>query len=265
MQRPVPGFLGTLILAIGFPLALAGPAQDVEIKLPHGIASENVFIRYRVTSEDLGGWVQARHGVSSYVISTTREGHAAGRIKALIYVPGCALQTLDVPLSGARHQEYSFTCQPLANVWISGKLIRLDRLYGREVKLRAKYVARWAQPFLGLRDNIVVDIPVGEAADLDADGNFRILVPDLSQDALAGAPDHPGALQIWAREKISEDLVALLMPAGLEATERPIGGMKIQPEYPSEIVFAPCSANPPQVHDASGFALRPAPIDACGP
>ena len=213
----------------------------------------------------LGGWVQPRPGVSSYVINTTREGRAASRIRALIHAPGCALQTLDMPLSGALHQEYSFTCQPLANVWISGKLIRLDRLYGREVKVRAKYVARWAQAFLGLRDDIVVDIPVGGAVDLHADGSFRILVPDLSQDGLAGTPDHPGALQIWARDKTSEDLVALLMPAGLEATTRPIGGVKIQPEYPSEIVFAPCSADPPQVHDATGFALRPAPIDACGP
>jgi hypothetical protein len=199
------------------------------------------------------------------VISTTSEGHAASRIKALIYAPGCALKTLDMPLSGARHQEYSFTCRALPNVWISGKLIRLDRLYGREVKLRAKYVARWAQAFLGLRDNIVVDIPVGGAVDLHADGHFQMSVPDLSQDALAGAADHSGALQIWVRDKTSDDLVALLMPAGLQAMKRPIGGVRIQPEYPTEIVFAPCSANPPQVHDATGFALRPAPIDACDP
>jgi hypothetical protein len=264
VQRELSGILRTLILAIGAPLVLADPAQDVEIKLPPGIASETVFIRYRLAGEDLGGWDEPRRGVSSYLIRTAHEGHPA-RLKALIYAPGCALQTLDVPPSATSHQEYSFTCRPLANVRISGKLIRLDRLYGREVKLRAKYVARWARPFLGLRDNIAVDIPVGDPVDLDVDGHFRMSVPDFSQDPLAGAPNHPGALQIWARDKASEDLVALLLPAGLEAMNRPIGGVRIQPEYSSEIVFAPCSADPPQVHDATGFALRPAPIDACGP
>jgi len=268
MQRRVSRLVRALILAPGICSAQiqpapAGPAHYIEIKLPPGLASEGIFIRYRLDGEDLGGWVQPRPGVYSYVISTTREGRPAGRIKALIYAPGCALQTLDMPLSGPSHQGYSFTCRPLPNIWISGKIIRLDRLYRREVKLRAKYVARWAQPFLGLRDDIVVDIPVGDAVDLGADGHFRMLLPDFSQDALAGAPDHPGALQIWARDRTSDDLVALLLPTGLQAVNRPIGGVKIQPEYPSEIVFAPCSETPPPVHDA--FALRPAPIDACDP
>jgi len=270
MHRRVSGFVRTLILAAGIclawiPPALAGPARQIEIKLPADVASETVFIRYRLDGEELGGWVQPRHGVSSYFISTTREGRSANRIKALLYAPGCALQTLDVVLAGSNSQQYIFTCQPLASVWIAGKLIRSDRLYGREVKLRASYVARWAQAFLGLRDDIVIDVPVGDAVDLQADGRFRMLVPDLSQDALAGAPDHPGALQIWARDRTSEDRVALLIPAGLPVTKRPIGGLRIQPEYPPEIVFAPCSANPPQVHDATGFALRPDPSGACDP
>ena len=263
MQR-VRGSFTALILAIGVPLVLAAPTGDVEIKLPPGMLSETVFIRYRLAGEDLGGWVQPRRGVSSYTIRTAREGTSA-RLRALVYAPGCALQTLDLPPSKASHQEFFFACRSLPTVRISGKLIRLDRLYGRQVKLRAKYVAQWARPFLGLHEESVVDIPVGEAADLGVDGRFQMSLPDLSQDALAGAPDHPGALQIWARDKLSGNLVALLKPAGLTATKTPIGGVRIQPEYSSEIIFAPCSADPPQVHDAIGFALRPAPVDACGP
>jgi hypothetical protein len=95
---------------------------------------------------------------------------------------------------------------------ITGTLARSDRLYGRAVKLQAKYVARWAQQFLGLGDDIVTDIPVGDAVYLPADGRFRLSVPNLSQDPLAGAPDHSGELQIWARDKTSEDMVAQLIP-----------------------------------------------------
>lgn len=264
MRREVLGSFRGLILAIGVQFVLAAPQQDVEIKLPPAVASETVFIRYRLAGEGLGGWIQPRRGVSSYAIRTTREGSPA-RLRAVIYAPGCALQTLDLPPSATSRQEYFFICRPLPTVRISGQLMRLDRLYGRQVKLRAKYVAQWAQAFLGLRDDIVVDIPVGEVVDLGVDSRFDIQVPDFSQDALAGAPDHPGALQIWARDRVSDDLVALLMPAGPEAATRPIGGVRILPEYSPEIVFAPCSADPPQVHDAIGFALRPAPKDACGP
>ena len=270
MQRRVFRLVRALILAAGtcsaqIPQTQAESSHQVEVTLPAGIASEAVFIRYRLAGEELGSWVEPRPGVSSYFITTTREGRPANRIKALLYAPGCAFQTLDLALTASVRQQYFFTCRPIPSVWISGKIIRSDRLYGREVKLRAKYVARWAQPFLGLRDDIVIDIPVGDIVDLHADGHFRMLVPDFSQDALAGSPDHPGALQIWARDRSSDGLVALLIPAGHEAAKKPIGGLTIRSAYPSEIVFAPCSANTPQVHDAAGFALRPDPSGACDP
>ncbi len=268
MRRPVAGFFRTLVLVAGLcsgqiPQPPASPSHYVEIKLARGVASESVFIRYLLAGEDFGGWVQPHPGVSSYFISTTRAGRPASRIKALLYAPGCAIQTLDLPVSGSNNQPYSFICRPLPNVRIDGALTRTDRLYGREVKLQAKYVARWAQSFLELGDGIVTTIPVGDVAYLSPDNRFRLSVPDFSQDPLAGTPDHPGELQIWARNKTSEDIVAQLIPAGPQVIKTRMGGLKIQSEYPSETVFAPCAANPPQVHDAIGFALRPDAYDAC--
>jgi hypothetical protein len=90
------------------------------------------------------------------------------------------------------NQQYSFICQPLSSVWIAGVLTRADRLYGREVKLRAYYVARWAQSFLELADSIVTTIPVGDVAYLSPDGRFRLSVPDFSQNTLAGASESSG-------------------------------------------------------------------------
>jgi len=101
----------------------------------------------------------------------------------------------------------------------------------------------------------------GDVAYLSADGRFRLTIPDLSQDPLAGAPDHPGELQIWAKDKTSEALVAQLVPKGPQLKTR-MGGLKVQSEYPSEIVFAPCAANHPQVHDR--FAIRADVGDPCG-
>jgi hypothetical protein len=205
------------------------------------------IVRFRVAERPAGGVLDEIRG---------------NRITALLYAPG-AIQTLDLPVSGSNNQQYSFICRPLSSVWIVGTLTRADRLYGREIKLQAKYVARWAQSFLGLGDSLVTSIPVGDVAYLSPDGRFSLSVPDFSQDPLAGAPDHAGELQIWARDKASGDLVAQMIPAGPQAIKTRMGGLKIQSEYPSELVFAPCAANSPRVRDAIGFTLRPGASDSC--
>jgi len=233
------------------------PAHYVAIDIPSGVRSESVFIRYILAGEELGGWVQPHAGVSSYIIGTTREGQSATRIKAILYAPGCAIQTLDLPLSNSNNPRYSFFCQPLTGVWIAGKLTQTERLAGREVNLQARYIARWAQSFLGIGADIPVTIRVGDVAYLSADNSFRISVPDLSRDALAGAADHPGELQIWAKDKAAGDDVAQLTPAGSPSFKTPMGGLKIQSEYPPETVFAPCAANAPRVLlDREGFSIR---------
>ena len=267
MKSPARFFRGLVLMAsISWgqsPQPSAAASHYLEIKLPPGVLSEDFFVRYALAGDDFGGWVRSRPGVSSYAISTTRQGHPSTRIRAILYAPGCALRTLDLPVSGSNQQPYSFVCEPLSSVFITGALNRSDRLYGREVKLQAKYVARWAQSFLELGKDIVTSIPVGAAAYLSPDGHFRLSVPDLSQDPLAGAPDHPGDVQIWAREKASGDIVAQLIPSGPEVSKARMGGLKILSEYPADTVFTPCAVNPPQAHDARGFALRPDIYDAC--
>jgi len=217
------------------------PSHYVEIDIPRVVNSESVFIRYILAGEELGGWVQPRPGVSSYIIGTTREGQSATGIKAVLYAPGCAIQTLDIPLSNSNNRQYFFICQPLTNVSISGTLTDAERLSEHEVKVQARYIARWAQPFLGLTAGIPLTMPAGDFAYLSADNSFRISVPDLSRDPLASAPDHPGELQIWAKDKSSGEDVAQLIPGGSPAFRTRMGGLKIQREYPPETVFAPCA------------------------
>jgi len=271
MEHRLAGFSGTLALLAAFCSGQTprSTSHYVEIELPPSVISGNFFVRYVLTGQDFGGWVQPRSGVSSYGIGTTIEGRPATGIKAILYAPGCAIQTLDLPLSGLDNPQYFFICQPVRNIEIQGVLARSDRLHGRdrlyghEVKLKAKYLARWAQPFLQLGDSIFTTIPVGDAAHLSADGRFRLTIPDLSQDPLAGAPDHPGELHIWAEDEISEALVAQLTPADPQSIRTRLGGLKVQNAYPSEIVFAPCAVSSAEAHDRMGFAIRPDASDPC--
>jgi len=241
----------------------ATTSSSIEILLSPGISSERFFVRYLVTGGGIGDWIQPRPNVSSYTIRMTNEGHSAARIRALLYYPGCAIQTFDLPVSDQGSQQYSFVCQSLPNIEITGTLVRSDRLYGRKVRLQARYIARWAQSFLGLDDEILTFIPIGESADISRSGEFRLSLPDLSEDALAGSPDNTGELQIWARDAVTQALVAQLVPEGLKREKTRMGGLKIQSRYPPEIVFTPCATNNAQVRDAIGFALRPSRDDTC--
>ena len=241
------------------------PARSIEISLPTGVNSETVYIRYVLAGGSFGGLVQARPGVSSYFVSTMAGERAATGIKALLYAPGCALQTLDLSLSGTDTPQYPFTCKPIPAVSISGKVAHPDRLYSHGATLQARYIARWAAGFLGIDDSFAPIIPVGEASKLSADGSFQISLPDFS--APAGTPaenmDHSEEFQIWAKDKVSGNLAALLIPQGHQSIVTRMGGLKILSAYPSDIVFAPCDINSAQTHDAEGFALRPDIANTC--
>lgn len=232
------------------------PSHYVAIDLPSEVSSESVFIRYILAGKEIGGWVQPRPGVSAYIISTTRGDGSAAGIKAVLYAPGCGMQTLDVPRSDS-NPRYPFLCRPLRSVPIAGKVLQPERLTGHEVNVQARYIARWAQPFLGLGD-ILVSIPVGDVVSLLADYRFHMSVPDLARDPLAGAPDHPGEIQIWAKDKTSGDDVAQLLPDGSTTFRTRMGGLKIQREYPAETVFAPCAVpRALMLIRRDGFTIRP--------
>lgn len=244
----------------GFLMMLAAAplwAGQAVIHLPPGVPSETVFIRYVRAGEKFGGWVRSQPGVFSYAIDTSIGAIPATGLKAIIYAPGCALQTVDLRLQGPKDQEYAFLCRPLANIRIDGRLIEARSLRESGAVIQARYIARWAHNFLGLTDDSVLVIPVGQTESLSADGHFEISVPDLSHDQLAASAD--GDLQFWVKDKTGGNLLAQLVAKG--ATR--FGGLKIPREYSSELVFAACGVNRGPIHD-NGFARR-SDLNGCQP
>jgi len=247
------------------PQPAGSAAAYVAITLPVGVRSETLFMRY-VLDDDFGGWLEPHPGVSTYFISTKRHGTPANRFRALVYAPGCMLQTIDLPTAGAAAPRYSLVCQPLPNVTLNGTLINPDRLSGRDINIQVKYVARWAGRFLGLGDAFLTDIPLGGTQHASANGSFQLSLPDLSEDPLARTSDHPGELQLLGRDA-SGKIVAQIVPA-VQFLRTRMGGLRIRKDYPVPVEFAPCSAPhkslPPR--DEFGFAIRTNPhdqIDAC--
>jgi len=234
-----------LLLAAASAVAQA-PAHYVRIHIPDGIPAEKVFIRYILESEELGGVVNGRAGVTDYLISTTRGDRAAALFKALLYAPGCAIQTVELALSDQSNPREDFVCRPVMNATIAGRLTESQRLGQHELRLQAVYVARWAQAFLGI-GSVEVSIPVGEAADVEADGRFRITVPVLRE---------AGEIQIRAKDRTSGQDVGRIVPVGTLPFKTRMGGLKIQNEYPDETVFTPCGMERPHLIDREGFDQR---------
>jgi hypothetical protein len=263
MRRSASGVVATLLMAACICSAQPNRSHYIEIKLSPGIISERVFIRYLLTGDDFGDWVQPRSGVTSYFISTTHSGRPATGIKALLYAPGCAIQTLDLSVSGSANQQYSFLCQPLPNISITGTLTALDRLNHHDLKIQTRYIARWAASFFDLDPHIITAVPVGEAANVSPDGHFRLSLPDFSQDPMAGSLQLAGELQIWAIDKPSNQIVAELILTRPESLKARMAGLKIQSEYPPELIFGSCAADYRRPHDAFGFAFRQDDTLAC--
>ncbi len=152
-----------LALTAGVCAGQVPPSHYIEISLPPGVASEGVFIRYVLAGEKFGGWTQPRSGLSSYIIGTVVGVLPATGIKAIVYAPGCTIQTLDVRLSVSRNEQYPYLCKPLGSVSIAGRLTQPDSLTKHDARLQARYIAQWAHSFLGLADDSVLVIPIGDS------------------------------------------------------------------------------------------------------
>jgi hypothetical protein len=211
----------------------------------------------------LGDWLYAPSGVSSFGISTVVNGRPASEMKAIMYGPGCAIQTLDLKPSDSATNRYAFVCNPIRNIEVSGVLSRSDRLWDHTVKLQARYIAHWATQFLGVDNTLPTSIVVGDMTSLSADGRFRLVVPDFSQGLSAEQWDSPGEFQIWAKDESTGVVVALLVPQ--RSMRSRMGGLKLKRDYPPEITFTPCAANSAPAHNKIGFAIRPGSSDACDP
>ncbi len=238
------------------------PAHSVEIQIPAGVRSEKLFIRYVLAGDKVGGLIEPRSSVSSYIISTALAGGSATGIKAILYAPACAIQTLDVEFSSAVAARYPFVCRPLGIIPLSGKVLQPAPLYARNARVQVRYVARWARTFLGLSREVIPVIPVGGLVPVESDGQFRMDIPDLSRDPIAGAGEDSGELQISAREADSDVLLAKLVPTGPRAPVTRMGGLTVQSAYPAELAFAACGQMSSMPHSPEGFAIRGA-IDPC--
>ena len=182
-------------------------------------------------------------------------------IKAIIYAPGCGIETADIAFPDTSNRDYDFVCRSTGSVRVSGKVLQAELLSKHDVVLQAKYLAHWASALLGIGGDVPLTIPLGEPITLAPEGRFELTVPNFAADP--GARARLSEIQIWAIAKTDGTNVAQLFPVTKPAARTPVSGLRIQRAYPAEIAFSPCGINTPVLHNREGFAIRPEPDGPC--
>jgi hypothetical protein len=205
-------------------------------------------------------------GQHSYTITKLAANNTT-HVRGIVYSPGCALQAFDIAIQEARGYRYSFPCEPTSPIEIQGAIPQLGRLYDGDVRVEAKYVAAWAPGLLKYDDGTTTEIPLGGVATLDEQNHFHLLIPDLSRDRLAGAPNRDGEIRIFIRNRESGQIVDQWRFASHDPKRggTKFGGIPVGLIKPDSGVFAFCPTGSVFAHDPGGFALRPEIAPACSP
>ncbi len=117
--------------------------------LPANIPSENVQMSYFMTGAfgGYGSFVRAEKGRNSYDIDDSVDGKQATNIKFIVYLSGCEIVTLDIPVVEANLSR-SLPCKKLATQPVHSRvspalLIQEDGA----AEIKVEYLAMWDHRF----------------------------------------------------------------------------------------------------------------------
>lgn len=231
-------------------------------------ATARVWGRYVISDRTTvrTGWINPQEGEHIYAITRLSASNTS-HVRGIVYSPGCVLQTFDIAIQELRSYQYSLRCEPVSQIEIHGSIPQLGRLYDYGVRIEANYVADWAPDFLKYDDGTTTEIPLGVSGTLDDQNSFRLPIPDLATDKLAGSPIHGGEIRIFIRNQMSGQIVDqwrfTSKDPKLSATR--LGGIPVSLIKSGSGLFTFCPARSVFAHDQFGFALRPDIEPACSP
>jgi hypothetical protein len=177
--------------------------------------------------------------LQDFVIEASVNRVMADRVRAVVLIPGCQSQLVDVAMQGKREVNVDAKCVRSPLWKFKGRIVDDSLKDRKRLKIQVTYKANWAPGFLGAEkagvDQVppeppqfdVVSVPVSK------DGSFSIDLPILAHDpAEEGAePEERGELVFTLLDVRSESPVVLgtLLPDKF-ATEA--GGVELRMDYP---------------------------------
>ncbi len=212
----------------------------MSVLLDPAIKSETVQIEYMLvgTFGGYGGFVRSRSGLSVYDIPIVVDSARAEDIKFFIWAPGCRMAAFDISLLGAAAVQRTYACVPSGTTTLAGMVPK--ELVTSSSEITVAYVAHWSCDFFGLKDCMVPTMSLGTIRP-DADGVFRIELPDFSDDPVASQSAGGAEFLVQFRDANTMPL----QPENLDfrtATH----GLKIAHKYPANLQFLALSPEIPR-------------------
>jgi len=140
-----------------------------------------------------------------------------------IGAPRCKMATFDIPIPNLLDTQESFSCSPAPTVTLVGQIGPVSSV---------DYMAGWACKFFGFADCMVPQISFGRAKP-DAEGIFKIELPDFSADSNASDSDDGTDLQVILRDAKTHNILAFLEPES-DALRTASGNVRISTFYPQD-------------------------------
>jgi hypothetical protein len=163
----------------------------------------------------------------------------ADRVRAVVFIPGCQAQLLDVAMRGRSEVHLDAKCVRVPIFKFRGRIADESVKDAKWLLVQVKYRANWAPKFLGAEQS-GIDQPVPEAPQFDVvsvpmtkDKSFEIDLPILVHDPaeMSAVPEQQGELVFTLLNVNSKTPIVLgiLRPSQF-ATDS--DGLKLRVDYP---------------------------------
>jgi hypothetical protein len=243
--------LGGLVVSIGWAQkANNGPLLSVEI--PNGLALNSVEVAFSVNRGELYSYntpkalnipATGNSTFQRYVIDASVGGTAADRVRAVVFMPGCETNSLDVAIHG-KSVARDVKCVQLPHWTLKGQIVDSAITKTGWLKVDVTYRANWVSKFLEV-ERIGVDQPPVEPAEFDVasvpvskNKSFSAELPILMRDPgeVAAEEEDRGELLFTLRNVETKDpvIVGILRP---DQFATPSGGLELRTEYPEQLRF----------------------------
>jgi len=176
-----------------------------------------------------------------FVIDASVRGTVADRVQAVVFIPGCETNTLDVSIHG-KSEIRKVTCVPLPHWTLKGQIVDPGIPKKGSLKVDVTYRANWVGRYfeVGQEQPNVFNRPLIEfdvvSVTLPKNRSFSVELPILARDPgeQSSEPDDRGELFFTLRNGDTGAILGILRPDKFATSS---GGLELRTEYPEEMQF----------------------------
>ncbi len=255
--------------------AQAKSSPKIRISFPSGISLDNVWLEYGLFGPSGGRVYIGLPGSSAvsgiippfdavggqghvvepkgypdhyYEVVALEDGNAVDRFKALAWARGCRMVTFDAVV-GTEDVVLPFTCTPLKSFALAGHVQRVDFGGQSGSEVSVGYQTFLSCSFLTVcKDGPCfmscggMQIPAVATAKINADGTFKIELPNFAVDPFASS-DNSAEFEFSLNDVVLAPGQPNYRHMPLEPESKDlrsqIGGLKLAATYPSDLILVP--------------------------